>query len=257
MFDLLDHLGPKRRKLLEQSWSFLFRREILSNLPVDQILPYYASDNGAPTKELYSMLGLMLLQQCFDLTDKEAIKQFAFNFEWHYALGIKDESDKSTYVSEKTLWNTRYLLTENDLYQSLFDIPTRQLADLCGVDPSRQRLDSVHIFSNMRHLGRIGLFVRTIKKFLQYLKRHHPGTSGFGRLEKSLRDRYLSKEESSVFSMVKPSETPKTLQNLAEDLFSIIRCYRDDPKVTSMKYYKLMLRLLDEQCIVGYEQDDG
>ena len=71
MFDPLDHLGPKRRKLLEQSWSFLFRREILSNLPVDQILPYYASDNGAPTKELYSMLGLMLLQQSFDLTDKK------------------------------------------------------------------------------------------------------------------------------------------------------------------------------------------
>ncbi len=36
MFDPLDHLGPKRRKLLEQSWAFLFRREILSNLPVVQ-----------------------------------------------------------------------------------------------------------------------------------------------------------------------------------------------------------------------------
>ena len=257
MFDPLDHLGPKRRKLLEQSWAFLFRREILSNLPVVQILPYYASDNGAPTKELYSMLGLMLLQQSFDLTDKEAVKQFAFNFEWHYALGINDDSDQNTYVSEKTLWNMRRLLTENDLYQSLFDIPTRQIADLCGVDPSKQRLDSVHIFSNMRHLGRIGLFVRTIKKFLQYLKRQYPGPSGFGRLEKSLRDRYLSKEEGSVFSMVKPSETSKTLQNLAEDLFSIIRCYRDDPKLTSMKYYKLMLRLLEEQCIVGNDQDDG
>ena len=146
MFDPLDHLGPKRRKLLEQSWAFLFRREILSNLPVVQILPYYASDNGAPTKELYSMLGLMLLQQSFDLTDKEAVKQFAFNFEWHYALGINDDSDQSTYVSEKTLWNMRRLLTENDLYQPLFDIPTRKLADLCGVDPSRQRLDSVYIF---------------------------------------------------------------------------------------------------------------
>ena len=167
MFDPLDHLGPKRRKLLEQSWAFLFRREILSNLPVVQILPYYASDNGAPTKELYSMLGLMLLQQSFDLTDKEAVKQFAFNFEWHYALGINDDSDQNTYVSEKTLWNMRRLLTENDLYQSLFDIPTRKLTDLCEVDPSRQRLDSVHIFSNLRHLVRIGLFVRTIKNFLQ------------------------------------------------------------------------------------------
>ena len=93
MFDPLDHLGPKRRKLLEQSWAFLFRREILSNLPLVQVLPFYASDNGAPTKELHSMLGLMLLQQSFDLTDKEAVKQFAFNFEWHYALGIDDDSD--------------------------------------------------------------------------------------------------------------------------------------------------------------------
>jgi len=128
MFDPLDHLGPKRRKLLEQSWASLFRREILPNLPVDRVLPFYSSENGAPTKELYSMQGLMLLQQTFDLTDKEAVKQFAFNFEWHYALDIGDDSDQSTYVSEKTLWNMRHLLTENDLYQALFDIPTRQIA---------------------------------------------------------------------------------------------------------------------------------
>ena len=257
MFDPLDHLGPKRRKLLEQSWASLFRREILPNLPVDRVLPFYSSENGAPTKELYSMQGLMLLQQTFDLTDKEAVKQFAFNFEWHYALDIGDDSDQSTYVSEKTLWNMRHLLTENDLYQALFDIPTRQIADLCGVDPSKQRLDSVHIFSNMRHLGRIGLFARTIKKFLQNLKRQCPGQSGFGKLEKSLRDRYLSKEEGSVFSMVKPSETTKTLQNLAEDLLTLVRCFRDDSKVTSMSCYKLLVRLLEEQCIVGNDEDGG
>ena len=108
----------------------------------------------------------MILQQSFDLTDKKTIKQFAFNFEWLYALRIKDKSDKSTYVSEKTLWNTRHLLTENEFYQSLFDIPTRQLAKLCRVDPSRQRLDSVHIFSNISPLDRTGLIVRTIMKFL-------------------------------------------------------------------------------------------
>ncbi|RTZ96098.1 MAG: hypothetical protein DSY90_11635 [Deltaproteobacteria bacterium] len=37
----------------------------------------------------------------------------------------------------------------------------------------KQRMNSVHIRSNMRHLGRIGLFVKTIKKFLRNLKRHH------------------------------------------------------------------------------------
>ena len=55
------------------------------------------------------MQGLMLLQQTFDLTDKEAVKQFAFNFEWHYALDIGDDSDQSTYVSENTLEHAPFI----------------------------------------------------------------------------------------------------------------------------------------------------
>ena len=206
MFDPLDHLGPRRRQLLEQSWAPVFRKEILPELPVEQVAPFYSEQNGAPTKELHAMLGLMLAQQTFDLTDKEAVREFAFNFEWHHALGIGDDSDQSACVSEKTLWNMRRLLTENDLYQAMFEIPTKKLAELCGVDPSLQRLDSVHVFSNMRHLGRIGLFVRTIKKFLHNLKRQCPGSSGFGKLEKALSERYLHKEKTSAFSMVKPSD---------------------------------------------------
>ena len=57
-------------------------------------------------------------------------------------------------------------MTKNALYHLQFDIPSRQLAELCRVDPSRQSLDSVHIFSNMIPLDRTGLVVRTIMKFV-------------------------------------------------------------------------------------------
>ena len=257
MFDPLDHLGPRRRQLLEQSWAPVFRKEILPELPVEQVAPFYSEQNGAPTKELHAMLGLMLAQQTFDLTDKEAVRQFAFNFEWHHALGIGDDSDQSAYVSEKTLWNMRRLLTEHDLYQAMFEIPTKKLAELCGVDPSLQRLDSVHVFSNMRHLGRIGLFVRTIKKFLHNLKRQCPASSGFGKLEKELSERYLHKQKTSAFSMVKPSETTRTLQSLAEDLLVIVRCFKEDAKVNSMSSYKLLMRLFEEQCVTENGEDGG
>ena len=257
IFDPLDHLGSRRRKLLEQSWAPIFRKEILPQLPVKQLTPYYSEQTGAPTKELHAMLGLMLLQQTFDLTDKEAVEQFAFNLGWHHALGIDDDSDQSAYVSERSLWTMRHLLTEHGLFQALFEIPTTQLARLCGVAPSLQRLDSVHIFSNMRHLGRIGLFVRTLKKFLHNLKRQAPGNSGFGKLEKALSDRYLCKQEAALFSMVKPSETTRTLQTLAQDLLVIVRCFQDDLKVTSMSSYKLLLRLLAEQCLVGNDEGGG
>ncbi len=60
------------------------------------------------------------------------------------------------------------------LEQTIFTRVTDALKKLFALDPSKQWLDSVHIFSNMEHLGRIRLFVKTIRKFLVNLKRHHP-----------------------------------------------------------------------------------
>jgi len=54
ILDPLDRLGPRRRKLLEQSWAPIFRKEILPQLPVKQLTPYYSEQTGAPTKELHA-----------------------------------------------------------------------------------------------------------------------------------------------------------------------------------------------------------
>ena len=93
IFDPWGHIGPKRRKLLEESWSGLFRKEILSELPVEVLRKHYHDNDGRPTKELSSMIGLMILQQMHDLTDEEAMEQFCFNLQWQYALDITSESE--------------------------------------------------------------------------------------------------------------------------------------------------------------------
>jgi len=94
------------------------------------------------------MVGLMILQQLNDLTDQEAVRQFAFNLEWHYALDIKGDSDTETYVSDRTLWTMRQLLSEKGLAEELFAKVTEKLVAVFKVDASRQRLDSTHIFSS-------------------------------------------------------------------------------------------------------------
>ncbi len=91
MFDPLPYLGPKRRKLMESSWAKLFRDHVLFALPVDKIFKNYHWAMGRPTKELYAMLGVMILQQMHDLTDEETVHEYAFSIEWHYALDITDE----------------------------------------------------------------------------------------------------------------------------------------------------------------------
>ena len=251
IFDPFAFLGPKRKRLMDTSWAKLFREQILSELPVDKVFKNYQWVMGRPTKELYAMLGLMILQQMHDLTDQETIHQFAFNLEWHYALDITSESDAESYLCPKTLWTMRHFLTEQNLYGVLFESITDKLASVFSVDMSKQRCDSVHLFSNMRHLGRMGLFCHTIKKFLVNLKRHHKDL--FEALGKELTDRYLSKQGEGVFSMVKPSESIRTLEALGADLFFLIERFKDNEPITGMSSYQLMVRLLKEQCYV--EQD--
>lgn len=146
------------------------------------------------------------------------------------------------------------MLSKRSFYTVLFETVTDKLAKLFSVNTENQRLDSTHIFSNMRHLGRIGLFASTIKKFLVNLKRHHKAL--FEALNQVLLDRYLSKQD-ALFSMVKPSESTKTLQTLADDLFFLIENFKSNEAITSMSSYKLLVRLLTEQCIVEGDADNS
>src|SRR3990170_3971368 len=254
LFDQWRYLGPKRRKLLNESWAGLFRETILPELPVERMAPFFSPDLGRPTKELYAMLGAILFQQIFDLTDEETVSQMAFNLQWHYALDNPEESDRVKYISPKTLWSMRNILTDQDLDTVLFEKITDTLAKVFDVDTSKQRIDSVHIKSNMRRLGRIGILVRCLHKFLVNLKRQYKEL--FETLPQELVEKYLSEKVVSCFSLVKPSETERTLASVSEDLFQVVQHFMDDPEVKAMYSYSLLLRVLHEQCRVK-ETADG
>lgn len=245
MFNPFEHLGPKRLALLETSWAHLFREEILHRLPVEKLFPLYSEHRGRQTKELYTMLGLVLIQQMEDMTDEEAVQQFAFNILWQYALNVTDATDFSSYVSPRTLWTMRDIIAREDLGEALFENVGETLRKLFELDPSRQRLDSVHLFSNMRHLGRVRLFGATIKKFLVNLKRHHGAE--YAALS-DLTDRYEKKSDAAF--AVKPSESQKKLQELGEDCFLLVERFKDHEAIRDMNSYKLLARLFTEQCIV-------
>lgn len=255
MFDPWEYLGPKRRKLLDNSWASLFREHILSELPVSQLTSYYSEDFGRPTKELYSALGALVIQQMHDLTDDETVAQFSFNLQWHYALDIPGESDEAKYLSAKSLWTLRQRVMETDLDEVLFNITANTLARVFGVDTSKQRIDSVHIRSNMKRLGRICIFSQSIHNFLVNLKRHHREI--FDTIDTEMVERYLTKKALGCFSLVKPSESAKTLEQVSKDLFSLVQLFRDNKQITSMNTFGALLRVLTEQCEVREEEENS
>jgi IS5 family transposase len=245
MFNPFSHLGPKRLALLESSWAHLFREEILHNLPVEKLFRFYDEFHGRKTKELYAMLGVVIIQQMEDCTDEQAVQQFALNLMWQYALNITDASDTASYVSPRTLWNLRDIVARHGLQDALFENVTGALKKLFALDPSKQRLDSVHIFSNMAHLGRIRLFVRTIRTFLTNLKRHH--AKEFDALGEIVL-RYDKKSDGAF--AVKPTESARKLVELGDDCFYLVERFKEHTAVVKMDSYQHLVRLFTEQCLV-------
>jgi hypothetical protein len=252
MFNPFAHLGPKRLTVLESSWAHLFREEILHNLPAEKLFRFYDEFQGRKTKELYAMLGLVLIQQMEDCTDEQAIQHFALNLMWQYALNITDESDGASYVSLRTLWTMRDIVAREGLQDSLFENVTKALQKLFNLDPTKQRLDSVHIFSNMAHLGRIRIFVRTIRTFLTNLKRQH--TEEY----QALGDIVLryDKKSDGAFA-VKPTESTKKLVELGDDCFFLVARFKEHSAVGDMASYKHLVRMFTEQCIVEKDTNNA
>jgi hypothetical protein len=258
LLDPWDYVGPKRRRRMEESWAGFFRREILCKLPADKLASAFTQDFGRPTKELHTILGVLFLQQMHDLTDEQTVDQAAFNLQWHFALNIPEESDEAKYISLKTLWSMRKVVTDMRLDEEMFIHLTEAMAKLFKVDMMKQRLDSVHIMSNMRHLGRIGIFTRSIHKFLINLKRQRPEC--FAALEKEhgeLVGCYLTEKALGCFSMIKPAESDKTLSMVSKDIYILVERFHNQEEVASLHSYQLLCRVLNEQCTICDEESLG
>jgi hypothetical protein len=118
-----------------------------------------------------------------------------------------------------------------------------------------QFLSPMRLRSNMRRLGPNAIFSRTIFTFLVNLKRHHRPL--FDQVGADVVERYWGKKAQAVFSMVKPTESEKTLKVVRRDLFDLIEQFRDQRAVCEIYSYKLMQRLLTDQCNIGNDGSDG
>jgi len=142
-------------------------------------------------------------------------------------------------------------LTVAEAGRNIFNITVDHLLEHFDVDTSRQRLDSVHVHSNMARLGRVRVLSRVITRFLKNLKRHHRKL--YTDLDERFSERYLDEKDSGYFGEVKPSETRIRLQEIAEDLYELISLFSDNEAVIELYSYGLMKRVFGEHCQVDSE----
>ena len=249
LFDPWSHLGLKRRKLLENSWAGVFRQYLLVHLPVQELAPHFCEDFGRPSKDMFMVLGALILQQLHDLTDKQTVEAVAFNISWHYALDIRNADD--AYICERTLRNYRRLVIEKDLDQVVFRTLTDRLITTVGVDTRKQRIDSTALRSAMRNLTRLGILVETTSKFLRELKRVYPQLH----IDPELWRKYVDRKGEGCFAHTAPSESKRRLPEAARDVYALITHFHRSEAAT-LDSFQLLEQIFDEQCDVNEDAGD-
>ncbi len=251
LFDSFDSvLTEKTRKRLLDGWAGVFRHVILELMPVDAISEHFDPVMGRPTKELYSIAGLLLIQEFMDWTKDEALDAYSFNMNVHYALNLEPVTHD---ISKRTLERYMRLFEENALAKATMDAITVKLVEVLGIRIDKQRLDSTHIFSDMASFGRTRLMGVAIKRFLTQVIRHNK--QDYHALGEQLRQRYAPGVNQLFADTKKDSESRRLLRRqVAEDMYYLIQRFGDMDEYARKDTYKALERIFYEQCEVHKEK---
>ncbi len=163
-------IPPSGLRIITSGWQEVFRHILLEVMPVGVLAQHFSRELGAPTKELYSMPGLVFLADFFGWTAHEAAEAYIFRIDVQYALNFQP----GVTVSSRTV--ERYQKTLSRQRTGHPDLPRRDhpVGRLARTHISHQQLHSTHVFSHMASFGRIKLMALAIKRFFTQVKRHAP-----------------------------------------------------------------------------------
>src|SRR3979411_1972990 len=116
-------IPPAGRKIIGNGWQGVFRHVLLEVMPVGELGQHFSDSLGAPTKELYSMAGLVFLADFFAWTAQEAAEASIFRSDVQYALNREPGAE----VSARTVERYQRLFRENDLAAGVFEDVTVRL----------------------------------------------------------------------------------------------------------------------------------
>lgn len=243
LFDPFQGLFSKiGLRTISQGWQAVFRHVILEILPVAKLAQHFHATEGAHTKELHSMAGLVFLADFHNWTAKEASEALMFRNDVQYALNLQPGVE----LSSRTVERYQKLFREDGIATHIFDDVTAELIKKLEIDVSRQRLDSTHLCSNMASFGRTKLMAVAIKRFLTQVRRHHPDL--YKALPEDFRLRYEPTQSRLFADATTPEARKQSRQQAAEDLLWTINHFADVQKIAVQSTYKVLPTIFNQQC---------
>jgi DDE family transposase len=245
LFDPFDGLiPPLGLERIRNGWQGIFRNTLLELMPAKELGLHFDPIMGRPTKELYSVAGLLFVQEFKNWTIPQAVDAYLFHTDVQFALNLEPGLDE---MCERTFERYRKLFIEDECAGRVMDLVTSRFVDMLEIDVRQQRLDSTHVFSNMASFGRTRLMAVTIKRFLTQVKRHH--LADYEAMPDGLRQRYAVAQSQLLAKESKdPAERTKSRQQVAEDLRTLINRFADHAGLRDRPSYQALVKVFNEQC---------
>lgn len=244
-----DLLSGAALEALSRGWQGVFRRMILRLLPIAELEGKFCKETGRPTKELYSVCGLLLLMEFFKWTLAEARLHYMVDLGVQYALNIEEDAVE---LSERTLYRYLDWLRKKDFMQKAMSIVTEYLLKELELDMREQRIDSTHVFSNMAMWSRRQLLFRITQRFLKQVRRH--ANSLYWEIDSSLRERYERNSgwifgETSPMKLQRRGKMYTAEEQIGVDMEKLIAKFSGNVLFTNMASYKDLVRVFSEQFV--------
>jgi len=260
LFTAESSLPESARRRLGRSWARGFREKIYPELLAaePEFSDLYHGSTGRPNWSVARKLGICLLQDMFDLDDQSALDALAFDARWQYALDLTPDD---AYLSRRRFVDFRGRLVEVDpemtRLRALFDRISQAAIDDLRVSTDRQRLDSTFFTSNIRTRGRLDLFRKTLRHFLDWLSSWAPRKKE--QLDPDMLEWY-GEVPQGTFGKATRAEVGARLLEVGGWLVEVLTVFGGDEQVSASEPYQLVARLVAEHCErieVASEGDSG
>jgi hypothetical protein len=245
LFDPFEQLiPPLGRQRIADGWQSVFRAILLALMPVKQLGTHFHPTIGRPTKELYSVAGLLFLQESNGWTNAQAVDVYLFRTDVQFALNLEPGIDE---MCDRTLERYRALFLEDDLAAQVMNNVTLKLVDALELQIDQQRLDSTHVFSDMASFGRTRMMAVCNKRFLTQVQRHH--AADFNALPEDLRERYAPSQAKLFASKgLSAEQRGKSRQQVAEDMRDLLNRFADHAGLNTRPSYQALVTVFGQQC---------
>jgi hypothetical protein len=245
LFDPFEQIiPPLGLERIKNGWQAIFRAMFLTLMPVKQLGAHFHPTMGRRTKELYSVAGLVFLQECNGWTNTEAVNAYLFRTDVQFALNLEPGVDE---MCDRTLERYRELFLEDDLAARVMNDVTAALVDKLDLHIDQQRLDSTHVFSDMASFGRTRMMAVCNKRFLTQVQRHH--ADAFKALPEKLRERYAPSQAKLFASKgLSADERGKSRQQVAEDMRDLVNRFADHAGLNARPSYQALVTVFGQQC---------